>query len=48
MVGDLVTHVLDELPGPSMLGDRGRLLAPASLASLRSARPSSYAEDLQG
>ena len=48
MAGELVAHVLDELPTLTVLDDdRDRLLAAAWLASLRSARTrSAYAGDL--
>lgn len=49
VAGELVAHVLDELPGLAVLEDRERLLAAAWLASLRSARTRrSYAADLLG
>ena len=47
MAGELVAHVLAELPALAVLDDRERLLAAAWLASLRSARTRhSYAGDL--
>ena len=49
MAGELVAHVLAELPALAALDDRDRLLAAAWLASLRSARTRrSYAGDLLG
>jgi hypothetical protein len=49
MVGELVAHVLAELPAVAVLDGRDRLLAAAWLASLRSARTRrSYAADLLG
>ncbi len=49
MAGELVAHVLGELPGLAALEDRDRLLAAAWLAGLRSARTRrSYAGDLLG
>jgi len=49
MAGELVAHVLAELPVLAVLDDRDRLLAAAWLASLRSARTRrSYAADLLG
>ena len=47
MAGELVDHILAELPALAALTDRDRLLAAAWLASLRSARTRrSYAGDL--
>jgi site-specific recombinase XerD len=47
VAGELVAHVLGELPALAVLEDRERLLAAAWLASLRSARTRrSYAADL--
>ena len=47
--GELVGHVLAELPALAVLDDRARLLAAAWLASLRSARTRrAYAGDLLG
>jgi site-specific recombinase XerD len=47
MAGELVAHVVAELPALAALEDRDRLLAAAWLASLRSARTRrSYAGDL--
>lgn len=49
MAGELVAHVLAELPALGVLDGRDRLLAAAWLASLRSARTRrSYAGDLLG
>jgi hypothetical protein len=49
VAGELVAHVLGELPALAVLEDRERLLAAAWLASLRSARTRrSYAADLLG
>ncbi len=49
MAGELVGHVLAELPALAVLDGRDRLLAAAWLASLRSARTRrSYAGDLLG
>ena len=49
VAGELVAHVLGELPVLAVLEDRERLLAAAWLASLRSARTRrSYAADLLG
>src|SRR4051794_32489867 len=49
VVGELVAHVLGELPALAVLADRERLLAAAWLASLRAARTRrSYAADLLG
>jgi len=49
MAGELVAHVVAELPALAALDDRDRLLAEAWLASLRSARTRrSYAGDLLG
>ena len=49
MAGELVAHVVAELPALAALDDRDRLLAAAWLASLRSARTRrSYAGDLLG
>jgi hypothetical protein len=49
MAGELVAHVLAELPTLAVLADRDRLLAAAWLASLRSARTRrAYAADLLG
>ena len=47
VAGELVAHVLDELPALIVLDDRDRLLSAAWLASLRSARTRcAYAGDL--
>lgn len=49
VAGELVAHVLAELPALAVLEDRERLVAAAWLASLRSARTRrSYAADLLG
>jgi integrase/recombinase XerD len=49
IAGELVGHVLAELPALAALDDRDRLLASAWLTSLRSARTRrSYAGDLFG
>jgi len=49
VAGELVAHVLGELPALTGLGERDRLLAAAWLASLRSARTRrAYAADLLG
>jgi hypothetical protein len=49
MAGELVAHLLGELPALGVLGERDRLLAAAWLASLRSSRTRrSYAGDLLG